>query len=78
LPFIYFDFDSSILEINSKVLIMHAEDDWFVPYHHGLKLYEISKKRSKKLPPVKFLSVGKEFGLGHFLQSHKPVYEHIK
>jgi fermentation-respiration switch protein FrsA (DUF1100 family) len=72
------NFRKSILEINAKILILHAEDDKSIPYSHGLELYEICQNRRYDLPPVRFVSVNKELGLGHFIQSHKPMYEHIK
>lgn len=75
---ISFNNDKNILEINSKILIMHAEDDWFIPQYHSVTLKEISKKRPKHFPEVKFVPLEKELGLGHFLQSHKPIYTHIK
>lgn len=68
----------SILEINSKILIMHAEDDWLVPYYHSVQLKEISKQRPRHFPEVKFVSFGKELGLGHNLQSHSIIYSHIR
>jgi hypothetical protein len=69
---------NSILEINSKILIFHAEDDWHVPYQHGFILNEIAQHRAEHLPPVELVSFGKEFGLGHYLYSHKSIYTHIK
>lgn len=65
----------SITEINSKILIMHAKDDTFVPYSQGETLFKIAKKAKRD---VDFVSFEKDLGLGHFLQSHMPIYDYIK
>ncbi|CAF0732716.1 unnamed protein product [Brachionus calyciflorus] len=72
---IHFRSDMHITEINSKILIMHAKDDTFVPYSHGEELYNLAKKSKRD---VKLVSFEKDLSLGHFLQSHLPIYDHIK
>jgi len=69
----------SILKIKQKILIMHAEDDWFIPQWHSRELYSIAEKyRPKDYPKVKFVELGKSFGLGHFIHTHLPIYQTIK
>ena len=58
---------------------MHAEDDWYIPQWHSRELYNIAEKyRPKEYGKVKFVELGKHFGLGHFIQSHSPIYPIIK
>jgi hypothetical protein len=76
---IRFNTDKNIVKIKSKILILHAEDDWFIPLQHSIDLYKICKdKRPKSYRECKFLDFKKELGLGHFPSLHAPIYELIK
>ncbi|XP_071799213.1 lysophosphatidylserine lipase ABHD12-like isoform X1 [Asterias amurensis] len=60
-----FDSQENLKEVNCPVLILHAEDDFVVPYKLGKQLYEFSvENRDKSLPPVTFHSFG-YVGYGH-------------
>lgn len=54
---------------------MHAKDDTFVPYSQGETLFKIAKQAKRN---VNLITFEKDLGLGHFLQSHLPVYDQIK
>ncbi len=70
---------NSILKINAEILIMHAEDDWFIPQDHSKELYKIClEKRPKHYPKVTLVEYEKEHGLGHFIHTHMPAYDLIK
>lgn len=76
---IRFNTDKNIVKVKSKILILHAEDDWFIPIQHSVDLYKICKeKRPKGYPECKFVEFKKELGLGHFPSVHTPVYKLIK
>lgn len=72
--------NKSILKINSKILILHAEDDWLIPQDRSRDLVKISnEKRPKNYPPVKLIELHKRFGLGHVkIYTHKEIYPIIK
>jgi hypothetical protein len=77
--FIFF-LDLSILKVNSKILILHAEDDWFVPSDRSRELVQIcEEKRPKSYPPVKLVEFHKGLELGHAkIYTHKKLYPLIK
>ena len=54
---------------------MHAKDDSFIPYYHGETLFKLAKGAKRN---VQFIGLEKDLGLGHFLQSHLPIYDQIK
>jgi hypothetical protein len=73
----YFTF--SLLYLKSKILIFHAEDNWHVPKAQSDELVNLLKsKRSKNYPLLKYVELKGDLGLGHFIQSHMPVYREIK
>jgi hypothetical protein len=75
----FFSNKKSILKIKSKIIIFHAEDDWFVPISHAIELAAIAeKRRPKEFPKVELVKYGKELGLGHFVSYHGPFYEKLK
>ncbi|XP_045918298.1 lysophosphatidylserine lipase ABHD12-like [Micropterus dolomieu] len=45
---IVFANDKNLQALTSPILILHAEDDNVIPYHMGLKLYQISLQAKKK------------------------------
>jgi hypothetical protein len=56
----------SILKINSKILIIHAADDWFIPQRHSYDLMKIVKEcRPMEYPPVELIEYAKDLRLGH-------------
>lgn len=70
----------SIVKINSKILIFHAQDDWHVPYYLGLDLFEICKtQRPKDYPKVELVILEREHGLGHSnIYLHENIYPIIR
>ncbi|XP_015918388.2 lysophosphatidylserine lipase ABHD12 [Parasteatoda tepidariorum] len=62
-----FDSLSRIPHISRPLLILHAEDDGFVPYNHGKILYESALATRKELPShfTKFVGFDGELDLGH-------------
>jgi hypothetical protein len=80
---ICFENSKNILEINSKILLIHSKTDVWVTYRQGEALFEASKARAAHLPPVKFATIETNcvrayLGLSHFLQSQKQIYPLIK
>ncbi len=71
---------NSILKINSKILILHAADDWFIPKDHSLDLIKICKeKRPAEFPPVKLIEYHEDLMLGHNkIYLHEELYPAIK
>ena len=69
----------SILKIKSKIIIFHAEDDWFIPHTHSVELLKLAETyRPKEYGKVELITYGKEHGLGHFVHQHEPLYLLIK
>ena len=76
---IRFNNEKNIVKVNTKIMIMHAEDDWFIPQQHSIHLYKVCQsQRPKNFPPVKLVELEKKLGLGHFLHTHLPIYKLIK
>lgn len=65
---IVFPSDENLKTLMSPLLLLHAEDDNMVPYHMGLKLYQISleakKKRSSDVQ-VEMVTYGADLGFSH-------------
>ena len=61
-------------------MLLHAEDDKFVPFSHSKQLIQIcDKHRPKEYPPVKFVGFDKRHGLGHnSIYTHNEIYPIIK
>uniref|UniRef100_A0A672J6X7 AB hydrolase-1 domain-containing protein n=1 Tax=Salarias fasciatus TaxID=181472 RepID=A0A672J6X7_SALFA len=54
--------------LSSPLLILHAEDDYMVPHHMGLKLYEIALQAQRERHtgvPVEMISYKAELGYSH-------------
>jgi hypothetical protein len=68
------------VKVNSKILIFHAEDDWFIPHDRGLDLLRIAKTlRPKNYPKVELKVLDKEHGLGHCnIYLHEEIYPIVK
>ena len=66
--------------MNAKILLIHAEDDWFVPVERSRELLKLcEEKRPKDYPPVKLIELDRRFGLGHVkIYSHKEIYPLVK
>ncbi|KAF3700911.1 Monoacylglycerol lipase ABHD12 [Channa argus] len=65
---IVFANDKNLKTVTSPLLILHAEDDNVVPYHMGLKLYEISLQTQKKYNTdahIKMVSYNASLGFSH-------------
>lgn len=65
---IVFANDKNLKVLNSPLLILHAEDDHIVPYHMGLKLYEISlqaKKEYDRDVQVEMITYSADLGYAH-------------
>ncbi|XP_049917234.1 lysophosphatidylserine lipase ABHD12-like [Epinephelus moara] len=65
---IVFANDKNLKVLNSPLLILHAEDDNIVPYHMGLKLYEISlqaKKEYDRDVQVEMITYSADLGYAH-------------
>lgn len=66
-----FDSINRISQVKCPILILHAEDDGFVPFEHGKKLFEVALKERKNLPPHATQFVGFE---GKLDFGHKNIY----
>ncbi len=68
------------MRIKSKILILHAQDDWFIPFDRSRELIEIAEQyRPREYPPVRLIELEKEHGFGHCLiYQHKEIYPVIK
>lgn len=75
-----FNTDKNIVKINSKILILHAADDWFIPQQHSLTLIEIAKQeRPADYPPVQLVEYHEDLALGHNnIYMHDKLYPTIK
>ncbi|KAM7376250.1 hypothetical protein PAMP_005993 [Pampus punctatissimus] len=65
---IVFPNDQNLKTLTSPLLILHAEDDNVVPYHMGLKLYQISleaQKEHNKDVQVEMISYSASLGFSH-------------
>lgn len=72
--------DENILKINSKVLILHAADDWFIPQDHSIELVKHAKaNRPKDFPPVKLMEFHSDLRLGHNeIYTHEELYPVVR
>jgi hypothetical protein len=70
----------SIIKINSKIQIFHAEDDGFVPVARAFDLLKIAEaKRPKEFPKVELTVFKKELQLGHSgIHKHEDMYSIIR
>jgi abhydrolase domain-containing protein 12 len=55
--------DLHLAKVNSKVLIIHAEDDWIIPIYEGEKLYEVTAESGKE--NLHFHKISREHNCGH-------------
>ncbi|XP_039993168.1 lysophosphatidylserine lipase ABHD12-like [Xiphias gladius] len=65
---IVFANDKNLKTLTSPLLILHSEDDNVVPYHMGLKLYQISLQAQKKYNTdvqVEMISYSANLGFSH-------------
>ena len=63
---ILFKSDENIHAITTSMLILHAEDDWSIPYFLGRKLYEVARQqRPTDGRPIIFQSFDSSRGYGH-------------
>ncbi|XP_034530973.1 lysophosphatidylserine lipase ABHD12-like [Notolabrus celidotus] len=65
---IVFANDENLKTVTSPLLVLHAEDDNIVPYHMGLKLYQISlqaKEEQNSAVPVEMISYKANLGFSH-------------
>lgn len=62
-----FDSLNRINLVKCPILILHAEDDGFVPFEHGKKLYEVVLKARKNVHPhaTQFVGFDGEMDFGH-------------
>lgn len=61
-----FESDKYISQYRQPVLIMHAEDDYVIPFHLGYKLYRTAlDTRNKTWGPVEFKRFDESFHYGH-------------
>ncbi|CAF0712806.1 unnamed protein product [Brachionus calyciflorus] len=77
---IHFNNAENVLKSKTKFLILHAEDDMFIPQDRSRDLLKIcNEKRPTDYPPVKLVEFHKRFGLGHGkIYTHKEIYPMIK
>ena len=77
---IRFSNEENIVKISSKIMIIHAEDDWFVPQDRSRELKKIcDEKRPKSYPSVKLVELHGSHGLGHCnIHTHKEMYPIVK
>jgi homoserine acetyltransferase len=70
----------SILEIESKILIFHSEDDWLISRDRSRELVRIcEEKRSKQYSPVSLIELHSDHRLGHSnIGSHNEIYPIVK
>ncbi|XP_055383385.1 lysophosphatidylserine lipase ABHD12 isoform X3 [Condylostylus longicornis] len=61
-----FESDQHINEFRQPVMILHAEDDYVVPFHLGYKLYRIALDlRGRSWGPIEFHRFDSSLKLGH-------------
>ncbi|KAL3285012.1 hypothetical protein HHI36_019140 [Cryptolaemus montrouzieri] len=62
-----FLFNSSVhlSEIRCPIMIMHAADDRVIPFHQGIKLYEVVMRRKISVNVAKFLPIAASYKCGH-------------
>jgi abhydrolase domain-containing protein 12 len=65
---LYFSSDENILSVTPHIMILHAEDDYVVPFDLGKKLYHRARDtRSHKTGTVELVTFGAHLGFGHKL-----------
>ncbi|CAG5129691.1 unnamed protein product [Candidula unifasciata] len=65
---IYFRSDENILSVTPNILILHAKDDFIVPFDLGKKLYHKAREtRNHKTGQVEFIPFEASHGYGHKL-----------
>ncbi|XP_059149495.1 lysophosphatidylserine lipase ABHD12-like [Physella acuta] len=75
---IFFNSEENILSVTPHILILHAKDDYIVPFHLGEKLYMKAKDtRSHKTGSVEFISFEGHHGYGHKLIYKSPELPQI-
>lgn len=67
-----FDSLGRINQVKCPILILHAEDDGFVPFDHGKQLYEVALRERKNIHPQDTQFVGFD---GKFDFGHKNIYK---
>lgn len=62
-----FDSVNRISRVKCPILILHAEDDGFVPFEHGKKLHEVALKERKGIHPhaTEFVGFDGKLDFGH-------------
>ncbi|KAL5009155.1 hypothetical protein ScPMuIL_014736 [Solemya velum] len=63
---IHFASDESVKDVTSPMLMLHAEDDWIVPFALGQKLYKVAlEERPPDSGPVEFVAFNSSYNYGH-------------
>lgn len=77
---LHFDNAQNLIKTKSKILILHAEDDWLIPQDHSKELMKLLKeKRNKDYPEARLLEFHKGLSLGHnSIYTHKELYPYIR
>ena len=60
--FLTFNSEKFVKSIKEPISILHAQDDWVIPYKLGKRLHEAASKENSK---AKFYSFEKNLRLGH-------------
>lgn len=68
--------DLHLVKVESKMLIIHAEDDWIIPVYEGEKLYEVVSK-SGKSKNLLFHKIPSHFKCGHNKAYNYPGFESL-
>ncbi|CAH1263200.1 ABHD12 [Branchiostoma lanceolatum] len=75
---IYFESDKHVAAVTCPLLILHAEDDFIVPFRLGKKLYEIAKEtRPRDAGPVNFIGYDRSHGYGHKYICNSPALPQV-
>lgn len=68
--------DLHLSKVESKVLIIHAEDDWIIPVYEGEKLYEVTMESGKE--NLHFHKISSEHSCGHNkIATRYPQFEQL-
>jgi hypothetical protein len=70
----------SILKTKSRIMILHAKDDWTISHDHGVGLYSLAKfKRPQDFPRAELHVFDETHGLGHSnIQSYKSLDDLVR
>lgn len=70
----------SIVKINSRILIFHSEDDFFIPHTRAYDLLRIAEnQRPKEFPKVELMIFKSELNLGHTnIYKNEDIYPVVK